>query len=63
MISVKISTRNEAYVFEKASPGEIYEKLRLYPSEWLAIHNKKIIPDDRVIDSGEIILIPVVSGG
>ena len=63
MINVKILTRNEMHVFERASPSEIYEKLGLYPTEWLAIHNDKIIPDDMVVESGEIILVPVVSGG
>jgi len=63
MINVKILSRKEIHVFESASPYEIYEKLGLYPTEWLAIYNGKIIPDDRVVESGEIILVPVVSGG
>ncbi len=63
MIVVRIFGRKETFKFERATPMEIYEKLGFYSSEWIAMHNKKIIPDDQMIEDGEITLIPVVSGG
>ncbi len=63
MIEVRVLGRKEVFRFEKATPMEIYDALGLYPSEWIAVRNKKIIPDDQVIEDGKIDLIPVVSGG
>ncbi len=63
MIEVHIHGRKEVFKFERITPLEIYDMLGLYPSEWIAIHNKKIIPDDQIVENGKIYLIPVVSGG
>lgn len=64
MIKVKIIGENREYEFEgPITPLDIFAKLKLNPDEWIVVLNGKVIPDDLLIKEGNILLLPVVSGG
>ena len=64
MIRVRIIGEEKYREFSgKITPLDIFSEMNLNPDEWLVVHNGKVIADDDVVEEGEIILIPVVSGG